>query len=336
MDSFRVKRYYTTIRSFLLGKKNKEFLIFLLFFLISTVFWLLQSLNETYEVELDIPLKLTEVPSDVVITAGLPSHLTATVRDKGTVLTRYLYGVDQTPVLVDYRDYDKGMASGSVTVDLSDIQDKIQSQLFSSTRMLSFRPDTLEYFFNRGARKKIPVRMAGILETSPEYYLRKISFYPDSVEVLAPYSILDTISEIRVVPFHLTDLEENREIRRSLQHMRGAKFIPAQVSMTVEVDMYTEKTVEVPVLGVNFPPTKGLRTFPSTVDVTFRVGMSRFKELSGDDFVLAVNYEELMKENPTKIKLRITSLPEGVSNVRIEPTEVDYLIEQIQEEREGE
>lgn len=77
-----------------------------------------------------------------------------------------------------------------------------------------------------------------------------------------------------------------------------------------------------------------MRTFPSKVKVTFRVGMSRFKEITADDFVLAVTYEELMKNRSPKIQLHLKSMPSGVSNVRIDPSEVDYLIEQVQEENE--
>ena len=64
MDSVRRKKLYTTVKNFLLGPKNKEFLIFLLFFFVSAAFWLLQSLNEEFEVRLKVPLKLEHVPSN--------------------------------------------------------------------------------------------------------------------------------------------------------------------------------------------------------------------------------------------------------------------------------
>ena len=136
MDSVQFKKYYTTVKNFLLGPKNKEFLIFLFFFFVSAAFWLLQSLNETFDVELKIPLKLENVPSDVVITSDLPSDLNVVIRDKGTVLVRYIYGTEQVPVRVDYKDYDKGNASGRVSVTLLDVQKKVQAQLLSSTRIV--------------------------------------------------------------------------------------------------------------------------------------------------------------------------------------------------------
>ena len=48
--------------------------------------------------------------------------------------------------------------------------------------------------------------------------------------------------------------------------------------------------------------------------------------------MLAVTYEELLQNEDPKIRLHLKSMPPGVSNVRIDPAEVDYLIEQVQEE----
>ena len=36
------------VRNFLLGKTNREFLVFVFFLVISSIFWLLTTLNETY------------------------------------------------------------------------------------------------------------------------------------------------------------------------------------------------------------------------------------------------------------------------------------------------
>ncbi len=306
----------------------------MLFFFVSAAFWMLQSLNETFDVELKVPLKLENVPPDVVITSDLPPELNVVVRDKGTVLARYIYGAEQVPVGVDYGDYDAEDVAGRMSVSLPDIQKKIQAQLLSSTHIVSIKPDTLECFFNKGAHKKVPVRLAGIVETSPEYYLRGVEFTPDSVDVLAPPAILDTITEASIAPVYLSDLSASEKTTVALHHMKGAKFIPDQVEMEALVDLYTEKTVEVPVFSVNFPGSKDLQTFPSKVKVTFRVGMSRFNEITADDFVLAVTYEELLENHSPKIRLRLKSMPSGVSNVRIDPAEVDYLIEQVQEESE--
>ena len=51
------------MKDFLLSAKSREFFIFLFFFLIAGGFWLLQTLNNDYETEFSIPVRLKNVPN---------------------------------------------------------------------------------------------------------------------------------------------------------------------------------------------------------------------------------------------------------------------------------
>lgn len=322
------KRIIIKIKDFLLGRKNREFLIFLFFFALSAVFWLLQTLNETFETEVVVPLKLNNVPSNLIITSDLPDELHVTVQDKGSILMKYLYGQPLTPVTVDYKNYDfEGMA-GRVQVQEAEVRRAIAAQLFSSTRIQSIKPDTLEFFYNRGLKKKVPVLISGVIEPAQQYYLRHVVAKPDSVVVFAPSSILDTLQAAYTQNFYQAGLVESKNLQIPVRPIRGAKFIPDVLDVQIDVDIYTEKTVEVPIVGVNFPADKDLRTFPSKVKVTFKVGSKSYKSITADDFVLVISYEELINNESSKIPLHLKSIPEGVSSVRIHPSEVDYLLEQ--------
>jgi hypothetical protein len=92
------------IKSFLLSKKSREFLIFLFFVFVSFCFWLLQVLNDEYETELSIPLKLKNVPENVVLTSELPHELKIGVKDRGTVLVNYMLGQTLYPVTSTLRN----------------------------------------------------------------------------------------------------------------------------------------------------------------------------------------------------------------------------------------
>lgn len=322
------KRFIIKIKDFLLGKKNREFLIFLFFFALSAVFWLLQTLNETFETEVAVPLKLQNVPSNLIITSDLPKELRVTVQDKGSILMKYLYGQSLLPVTVDYKKYESGGLAGRVEVSDQEVKKAITAQLFTSTKILAVKPDTLEFYYNRGLKKKVPVVINGVIDPAQQYYLRHVVSKPDSVVVFAPSSILDTLQAVYTQNFYQSGLIENKNLSVPVQPIRGAKFIPDVLDILIDVDVYTEKTVEVPVEGVNFPADKDLRTFPSKVNVTFRVGSKGYKQVTAEDFVLVISYEELLQNKSSKIPLHLKSIPEGVSAVRIHPAEVDYLLEQ--------
>ena len=71
----RYSRTLQKIRDFLLSKRSREFLIFLFFVFVSFCFWLLQVLDDEYEIELRVPLRVKNVPENAVITSELPSEL---------------------------------------------------------------------------------------------------------------------------------------------------------------------------------------------------------------------------------------------------------------------
>ncbi|MBQ8502639.1 MAG: YbbR-like domain-containing protein [Bacteroides sp.] len=315
------------MKDFLLTARSREFFVFLFFFFIAGAFWLLQTLNNDYETELSIPVRLKGVPDDVVITSEPPKELRIKVKDKGTVLLNYMLGKNFYPVLLNHADY-KGSKS-HVRIFASQFEKNILGQLNASTQLLSIRPDTLEYIYATGASKWVPVRLRGTVSAGRQYYLSDTIFSPDSVRVYAPRNVLDTITAAYTQPVDLKDISDTLKNRLPLMQERGVKFVPATVDMTLPVDMYTEKVLEVPIQGINFPSGKILRTFPSKVKVTFQIGLSRYRMVNADDFHIYVSYEELLKLGSEKYTVKLNSYPEGVNQIRYNPAQVDFLIEQV-------
>ena len=315
------------VKDFLLSDKSREFFIFLFFFFVAGGFWLLQTLNNDYEADFSIPVRLKGVPNNVVITSEPASELRIKVKDKGTVLLNYILGKSFYPVILDYADYTG--VDNQVRIYPPQFEKKVLNQLNASTRLLSMKPDTLEYIYSTGASKLVPVKLRGTLSAGREYYLSDTIFSPDSVLVYAPQGVLDTITVAYTQPVKLEDISDTLRQQIPLRVQKGVKFVPSSIEMMLPVDIYTEKTVEVPLRGVNFPADKVLRAFPSKVQVTFQVGLSHFRQINAEDFHIYVSYEELLRLGSDKYTVKIKNLPKGVSQVRFNPAQVDFLIEQI-------
>ena len=303
------------IKDFLLSDKSREFLIFLFFFLIAGGFWLLQTLNNDYEAEFSIPVRVKDLPNNVVLTSEPPSELRVRVKDKGTVLLNYMLGKSFFPVNLSFLDY-KGK-NNHVKIYASDFEKKILSQLNVSSKILE------------GKSKLVPVRLQGKVTAGLQYYVSDTICNPDSVLVYAPEGILDTITTAYTQKINLENISDTTRQRISLAPLRGVKFVPSSVEATFPVDIYTEKTVEVPLHGINFPADKALRAFPSKVQITFQVGLKRFRSIKADDFVINVSYEELLKLGSDKYTVKLKSFPNGINQIRIVPEQVDFLIEQV-------
>lgn len=59
------------------------------------------------------------------------------------------------------------------------------------------------------------------------------------------------------------------------------------------------------------------------------MGLSRFRQITADDFHMNVSYEELLRLGSDKYTVKLKNVPDGVSQVRFNPEQVDFLIEQI-------
>lgn len=331
MDSIQLHRFLDNVRAFFLRRVSREVLVFLVFLLISASFWLLQTLNETYEMELAVPLRLVNVPGGTIVTTDLPKHLQVRLRDRGLLLWRYEWNLSSHPVEIDFSANDKGANFGHVVLSHADVQKQVASLLESTTRIVTMRPDTLEYYYTRGAQKRVAVQFRGRVETSPLFYLAGTKCEPDSVTVWGEEAMLDSLSLLTTVPTNIIDISETTVRQIPLAGMKGLKMEPDVVTLTAVVDVYTQKQVEVPIVGINFPSGHILRTFPSTATVSFRVGAMDYKKMNADDFALTVTYEELVAHSDSMLHLHLRTVPDGVSQVRIQPEVVQFMIEQTEE-----
>ena len=331
------QRIYQEWKDRLFGPKSHELLVFCFFLAVSFGFWLLQALNDTLEREVQVRLQLGNVPNDVVIIDSLPEYVSVTVQDRGLPLARHsIYSVFRpNQMKIDFKDYDKGEKDAEVVISPYEMQRMLGRLFAASTKIQSFRPDTLRYSYNHGLSRNLPVKLSGSVKTTPQFYIQSIKVKPDSVRVFAPAGILDTMHAIYSESFRLDSLERTGSYQIELRKQKLLKYDPEQVQIILQVGYYTEKTIRVPVLGLNFPADKKLRTFPAQVSITFRVESGRFSQVKPDDFVLATTYEELLRNSgDSKLLLHLKTVPEGVSDVRIMPQEVDYLIEQIAPQEE--
>ena len=318
-----VRNILKAVRNFLFSGLNKEFLIFLFFLALSGAFWLLMTLNETMEREFKIPMRLTGVPGNAVITGELPDTVRVTVRDKGFTLVTY----DFRPLVFrfsNYADEDEGKG----VIPLTDVQKQVLSQMYGSSKLLQVKPGAFDFYFTYGTSKKVPVVFRGKITTSKSYYLAHTEFYPSIVTVYANKQQLDKLQTVEIEPFNYRNLQDTIRQAVKIRKIRGVKIVPPTVRLSVYPDVLTEETIDVPITAINMPPGMVLRTFPSKVTVRFTIGASLFRTIKPNLFKVVVDYEELAANPSDKCTLQLRSVPRSVSKASLEIDRVDYLLEQ--------
>ena len=318
-----VRNILKAVRNFLFSGLNKEFLIFLFFLALSGAFWLLMTLNETMEREFKIPMRLTGVPGNAVITGELPDTVRVTVRDKGFTLVTY----DFRPLVFrfsNYADEDEGKG----VIPLTDVQKQVLSQMYGSSKLLQVKPGAFDFYFTYGTSKKVPVVFRGKITTSKSYYLAHTEFYPSIVTVYANKQQLNKLQTVEIEPFNYRNLQDTIRQAVKIRKIRGVKIVPSTVRLSVYPDVLTEEAIEVPITAINMPPGMVLRTFPSKVTVRFTIGASLFRTIKPNLFKVVVDYEELAANPSDKCTLQLRSVPRSVSKASLEIDRVDYLLEQ--------
>ncbi len=323
----RLTKIYRVVRNFLFSSVNKEFLIFLFFLFLSGTFWLVMTLNETFEQEISVPVRLVNVPKNVVMTSDIEDTVRVTVRDKGFALATYIYGDRIVPVNINYSTY-ANRQTGYGIVPTADLL-KMASQKFTgASKVLQVKPDHLDFYFNYGVSKQLPVRMSGNVVPGRSYYLARTKFWPDVVTVYASKRILDSLRYVKTVPINIVNFGDTVIRTVALERIKGVKVVPKEVRIGLYPDILTEESIDVTVKAINMPEGKMLRTFPSRVKVNFTVGASMFRNVSAEQFTVVVDYNEIMQHPSDKCNLYLKSSPHGVRNARLQISQVDYLIEQ--------
>jgi len=318
---------FRVVRNFLFSVVNKEFLIFLFFLFVSAAFWVLITLNETYEREIAVPVKLTNVPKGVVVTSEMDDTLKVNVRDRGYFLFLYKYGNIITPITIDFKNYSKN-SDNKGTVTAAELQKQIYHQLYNSSRIVSMKPDRWDFYFTKGKKKSVPLSLRGKVVPGQSYYIARVNFHPERVDVYARQSLLDSIQMAFTEVLDVKDLTDTIVRTVKLQKIKGVKYVPSEVSVTIYPDILTEGNVEIPVTAVNMPPGKVLRTFPARIRVLYVVGASNVRSVKPEQFKVQADYRDIEGNPSEKCVLKLVQWPRFLKSSRLEVDRVDYLIEE--------
>lgn len=323
----RLTQIINMVRNFLFSSANREFLTFFFFLVLSTIFWLMTALNETYEREIGVPAYLVNIPKNVVVTSDMEDTVRVTVRDKGFALLAYTYGEGIRPINVNFQSAITRQ-SGYGVVSSQELMKMINQRFSGSSKIVQVKPDRLDFHYNYGLSRLVSVKMSGHVVPGKSFYLARTRFWPEKVTVYGSKQALDSLRFVKTVPINITNFNDTVLRTVALETIKGVKIVPNTVRIGLYPDILTEENIEVPITAINMPEGKVLRTFPQRVTVNFIVGASMFRSISPEQFAVVVDYNEIIDHPSDKCSIHLRETPQGVRNARLKMTQVDYLIEE--------
>lgn len=305
---------------------SKDVVLFLVFVGVAFFFWILQSIQKIDEYALEVPVQYEAVPGQVTITNQLPDAFEVTLRDKGVTLFQYFRHRRKMTIRLNPMDWYK--KDGISYVDRGVIESRIRTHLKPTTQLLSIRPDTLALFFVEKASKTLPVVLRKDITLFPQHLLSNDPvLHPAFVTAYAPRDILDQMDHVETAVLHVEALKKSTTYKLTLQPKEGVHYSTDHVLVSLNVEEFTEKTLKVPVAGLNFPSNEQLLSFPPEVTLSFLVGLSSYDRVSANDFEVGVDYQDLLKAENRLCKPRLVKQPAYVKRVRIQEEQLECLIE---------
>ncbi len=312
-------------RSLRLVTINRELLVFGVFLLVAIAFWFIQTFKEQASTTVKFKMELVGVPKNIVITSHIPDTVTVVVKGRGFDVIDYLSKADTRVLKVDFSTLEK--ENGVVVIDNPVWNRILTDKLGRSLSFTSINPSTLEIFYSSGSHKYVNVVFGGQVTVDNKHVFSSVTMQPTYVEVVAPPAILDTLTTISTEPARYDNLTDTLRQKVALAPPPGVKCVPDSINATICVDLFAKKTMTVPIFTVNTPEDKVLRTFPLETQVSFRVSSAQYNTIKESDFVVVADYNDT-RPGEHKCPLILRSQPKGVSDVKLTPRKVDYLIEE--------
>lgn len=295
---------------------------YLIFVIISALFWCLTTLNEEVQKDISVPVVIENVPDNVTLMRNEPIKFNLTIKDKGSSLIKYSLGKNAT-LKINFLDVklNENTLKISQQQALSSFRD-----LLGQAQIISFKPDTILVPFTTLPPKRVPININNeSIMTDPGYVISDIRISPDSVELFSSKPISSELMSIRTNPIVLNNISDTATIAVNLATPKGIFAKPDKVNVTICVVPLIKGNKNIAVTPVNMPENRKIVTFPSTVNVTYLVPMDYYKS---DDISINV-VADFSKHNPatSKIPLTIESHSNLLQNVAITTDSVEYIIE---------
>ena len=317
------------LRRLRLVKFNRNFLVFLVFLAVSIAFWFMQSLQETTEVSIEYSLKIEDVPKNIIFTSDMPPVTVNYVSRGWTACYHKFLKNEPRELTVKFKDVDHPTAS-CVIVEAAHLRRAVARLQNRDMEYSSTTPGKIQTFYSKGHAKRVPVLLGSRVNTAPGRYLCGTVLTPDSVDIIAPERMLDSIRSIQTEAFTQKALEDTLVTRLALQVPHGAKLSPDSVTAQLNIDIFTDKTLQVPIYCDNVPKNKIIRLFPLKATLTFLVSATHNRDIQPNDFILVVDYQE-MSPDAKRCKLHVSQKPDEILNLRVSPEYVEYIIERAAE-----
>lgn len=324
----KITRFLKRMKAFL---SSRDALIFLFFLICSSLFWFIITLNKTYELTVAIPIEYSNVPPEIEFTTELPNSFSVKLKDKGTSMLSYQYK-EFDPVVINFSEYSVYSNSNSWSIPTTTHFEKfVKKQINQSSLILNYYPEEIVIEKKLLDSKRVKVKPLVNINLQKQYFLCDSIFtYPDSITLYGYKEILDTLHYVYTQEYTSEKLKDTLKATLQLDLPNHCKANPNIINVMAPIEFYTESAIDLSIRVRNLPNNIVVKTIPEKLNVSFLVGLSKYKDIRPSDFILSIDYESLRQSNTDTEAVTLESFPAYIKKPYLKENKVKWLIEFVE------
>ncbi|TND08467.1 MAG: hypothetical protein FD123_2263 [Bacteroidetes bacterium] len=308
---------------------SRRFMTFLLCLGLSTILWFFNALSKDYPLTLRLSASYVNLPADRKTSNRLPDSLDIEVMASGFKMLGWSVNKHTDPVRIDLNTARRPKGSDYMYIAFQRDLERIGRQFSKGVKVVRIQPDTIWFSFAPRAAKTIPVRANLDIKCKPGYRISdSIKITPATVEVTGQGELVQKITFVETDMKRFTEVDKNIKAVVRLQpspEFRQLSFSPATVTVEIPVYRFTEASAEVPVTVEHVPDGVRLQLLRKKVKITYNVPLEQADSVDASMFRAVIDYRKAEKGG-SPAKVQITRKPVFISNIRVEPEKVEFVI----------
>lgn len=305
--------------------KRTNFKAFSFFLGFSLVIWFLVQFSKTYEETIQVPIALIEVPKDKIITDS-EAFLDIRYRDNGFRISWFsLFKKDLRINLSQLKEN-----QGKLVYHVEDHSSNIFKQLDLPPEKVTFLEKSLKFDYQQKTVKVVPVISKLEVRFKPGYAsYDSVTISPSSIKISGPKNRINAIEAVYTLPLNFKKVDHtlSGEIAIDTKKLNDISLYTSRVDYLLEVEKFTEGTVQIPIKIINAPRNMNFVLFPSSAQVVFKVSLQNYDQITQSDFKIVCDYNELEDGQQFFIP-KIVDSPNEITHMRLGVNKVKFIIKE--------
>lgn len=268
---------------------REKIIVFLVAFVLALCLWLMVNLSRDYNLNINLPITLGNVPPDQALAEKLPNFATVSITGEGWKLINIYNNPPQ--IYVD------------VTQQEVSLYDQVRQQMNAvpNLNVLKVQPLFLSLELEEKVSKKVSVRSNIEVSFTDQYgFVEEPRLSPDSVTVTGAASLVEDISYWETDSVEVTDVNNQISVSIPLKQPDSLLSLSTdEVNYRADVSQYTEGEARVYIMSRDMPEGRSVSFSPSSITVKYNVPINEYAEVQSllNPFTAYVSYNHIRRDS---------------------------------------